>query len=87
MEAQRAECKKFLYDNLYYCPELKKDKEEGERVIDQMFDHWLANPETLPPSYQEQIAEGESVPRVVCDYIAGMTDNFIRQQWRDAGFA
>ena len=87
MEAQRAECKKFLYDNLYYCPELKKDKEEGVRVIDQMFDHWLAHPETLPPSYQEQIAAGESVPRMVCDYIAGMTDNFIRQQWREAGFS
>jgi len=51
-----------------------------------MFDHWVAHPETLPPSYQEQIADGESVARVVCDYIAGMTDNFIRQQWRDAGF-
>jgi dGTPase len=87
MEAQRAECKKFLYDNLYYCPELKKDKEEAVRVIDQMFDHWLKHPETLPPSYQEQIAAGESVPRMVCDYIAGMTDNFIRQQWREAGFS
>jgi dGTPase len=86
MELKRAQCKKFLYDNLYYCPELRRDKEEGERVINEMFDHWLSNPRALPPAYREQIKSGEQPARVVCDYIAGMTDNFIRRQWTEAGF-
>jgi dGTPase len=48
-----------------------------------MFGFWLANPEKLPPSYQEQASAGESsVARIVCDYIAGMTDNFINEQHR-----
>jgi dGTPase len=87
MESKRAACKRFLYENLYYCPELKKDKEEGERVIAEMFDHWLREPEKLPEQYRDQIQGGTAPARVVCDYIAGMTDNFIRQQWREAGFA
>lgn len=85
MEAKRAACKKFLYENLYYCDELKKDKQEGERVISELFDHWMRKPDGLPASYQEEIAAGEAQARVVCDYIAGMTDNFIRRQWRKAG--
>jgi dGTPase len=85
MELKRAQCKKFLYENLYYCPELKRDKEEGERVINDMFDYWIEHPGALPPAYRDQIEAGEQPARVVCDYIAGMTDNFIRQQWKEAG--
>jgi len=83
MERQRAQCKQFLYKNLYYCAELKRDKEEGERVIADMFDHWLSNPSALPQQYHEQIAAGESAARVVCDYIAGMTDSFFRHTYAE----
>jgi dGTPase len=40
----------------------------------------LAHPEELPQSYQEQLEE-EKPARVVCDYIAGMTDNFILREY------
>jgi dGTPase len=39
----------------------------------------MARPESLPHNYQEK-AEREPLARVVCDYIAGMTDNFIYEQ-------
>ena len=39
----------------------------------------MKNPTSLPPNYQEQAAR-ESLPRVICDYIAGMTDHFIFEQ-------
>ena len=39
----------------------------------------MAQPESLPSSYQEKAGQ-EPLPRVVCDYIAGMTDNFIYEQ-------
>ncbi|MGZ4836722.1 MAG: hypothetical protein ACXVZZ_13850 [Terriglobales bacterium] len=44
-----------------------------------LFQHWTAHPEALPTSYREQ-SEREPVHRVVCDYIAGMTDSFILQK-------
>ena len=40
----------------------------------------MAHPEALPHNYQEK-AKQDSLPRVVCDYIAGMTDNFIFEQY------
>ena len=42
---------------------------------------WMENPDQLPANYREQIGP-ESHPRVICDYIAGMTDNFILEQHR-----
>lgn len=77
-------CKKFLYNNLYFSPELKKDKEESAEIIRAMFSYWMEKPETLPSSYQQQLKEGAPRARMVCDYIAGMTDNFIREQYRQA---
>ena len=79
VEAERKRIKQFLYENLYYCPELREDKEQGKQLIRELFDLWMERPETLPPAYQQQAKE-HSLPRVVCDYIAGMTDNFVRQQ-------
>jgi dGTPase len=43
----------------------------------------MKDPAALPASYQEHLKH-DSTARVVCDYIAGMTDNFIRDQYRQA---
>ena len=81
-EAERAETKEFLFRNLYYSPVLEPEKEDAERVITQLFDLWMKRPEKLPTTYQEK-AKSESEPRarVVCDYIAGMTDTYIYEQY------
>jgi dGTPase len=79
VDAERRQIKTFLYDNLYFSPALAQEKQDAERVIAELFAWWMANPEFLPPSYQEK-AQQEPLPRVICDYIAGMTDNYIYQQ-------
>ena len=82
VEAERAESKEFLYRNLYYSPALQPEKEDAERVIAQLFDLWMKRPEKLPPGYQEKAKnESEARARVVCDYIAGMTDTYIYEQY------
>jgi len=80
IENDRRELKHFLYDNLYYSPELKRDKDDSKKVITEMFAFWMQHPEKLPQSYQEDART--SLPQTVCDYIAGMTDNFIKEQHR-----
>jgi dGTPase len=40
----------------------------------------MANPKSLPHQYQDK-AQEEGLPRVICDYIAGMTDPFILEQY------
>ena len=74
--------KNFLYENVYYSPTIKADKEDGEQVIGDLFGFFMASPGELPQSYQEKLKE-EPLHRVVCDYVAGMTDNYLREQHRN----
>ena len=80
IEKERRETKQFLYQNLYFSLALEPEKDDAERVITELFDLWMKHPEKLPTSYQEK-AEVEPLARVICDYIAGMTDNFIYEQY------
>ena len=79
VEAERRQNKEFLYENLYFSPSLADEKDDAERIIRDLFTFWMQHPESLPRSYREK-AEQESLPRVICDYIAGMTDPFISEQ-------
>jgi dGTPase len=79
-ELERRVAKEFLYKNLYFSSTLSPEKNDAERVISELFQFWMANPGSLPSSYQEK-ARQEPLPRVVCDYIAGMTDNYIYEQY------
>jgi dGTPase len=79
VDAERRQTKEFLYRNLYFSPALAPEKADAERVISELFAHWMARPADLPASYQEKARE-EPLPRVICDYIAGMTDNYICEQ-------
>jgi len=80
VEQERRQIKDFLYENLYYSPALAGEKEDAERIVTELFDHWMEEPDDLPRSYREK-AEQEPLPRIICDYIAGMTDPFIYQQY------
>ncbi len=77
---ERRQLKHFLYENLYFSPALEGEKEDAERIVGELFAHWMEEPDDLPRSYREKSAH-EPLPRVICDYIAGMTDPFIYQQY------
>lgn len=82
VDAERRQSKEFLYENLYFSPSLADEKDDAERVVRELFTFWMNNPSALPHNYQEKARqEGGSLARVVCDYIAGMTDNFIYEQY------
>jgi dGTPase len=80
VDAERQQSKDFLYENLYYSPSVADEKDDAERIVTELFAFWMDHPEALPHNYREK-AKGESLPRVVCDYIAGMTDYFIIEQY------
>ena len=80
IEQERRQTKQFLYRNLYFSPALEPEKDDAERIIAKLFALWMKEPEKLPSSYQEK-AEQEPLARVICDYIAGMTDNYIYEQY------
>jgi dGTPase len=79
-ESERLQEKRYLYDTLYTCDELEREHDKAEEVVTTLFNFWINDPEELPPSYFEEI-EQEGLARVVADYIAGMTDSFILEQY------
>ncbi len=81
MEQRRHEAKQYLFQKLYHAENLDRGHALADEIIEGLFQHWMAHPEELPASHRAQI-EDEGAPRVIADYIAGMTDNFIAEQWR-----
>jgi dGTPase len=77
VEKERREAKVFLSEALYNCKPLEPEKRQADRVVSEVFDYLVAHPDVLPASYQER-CENEKVVRVVCDYIAGMTDHYVQ---------
>lgn len=80
VEQERRQLKDFLYENLYFSPALEGEKDDAERIVGELFAHWMEEPDDLPRNYREKATQ-EPLPRVICDYIAGMTDPFIYDQY------
>ncbi|HEY0795631.1 MAG TPA: dNTP triphosphohydrolase [Acidisarcina sp.] len=81
MEEERRQAKSYLRAHLDISEELQRDHEQAERVVTAMFRYWVRHPELLPGTYAALAIE-DGAPRVVADYIAGMTDNYILEHWR-----
>ncbi len=81
VDRERRETKDCLYRELYYAEALQPEKVRAEQVVTELFEHWISHPEALPPKYR-QSARHSPLHRVICDYLAGMTDPFILRQHR-----
>jgi dGTPase len=75
------ELKEFLNENLYSHRQVGSEREVIVRCVRRLFGYYLEHPRRLPPFYVAQSRE-EPLHRVVCDYIAGMTDNYLLTQYR-----
>jgi dGTPase len=67
--------KQFLLHNMYRHYRVVRMGDKAGRILRDLFHSYVNEPGQLPPQHQEQVAR-EGVHRVVCDYIAGMTDRF-----------
>ena len=64
-----------MFDNVYYSPVAKAEESKAKDMLRRMFDYYIANPWALPEDFSPQLSF-EGLERTVCDYIAGMTDNY-----------
>lgn len=78
MQAKVIELKKFLTERLYRHPEVVELSNFGKEIIVVLFEYFEKNPNDMPESYRIRI-ETEGLNRVVCDYIAGMTDRYAEE--------
>lgn len=75
------ELKGFLYQNLYSHYKVERMRIKAERFLTILFENYLQNPTLLPVSYQEKYQE-YGMERVICDYIAGMTDRYALDEYK-----
>ncbi|MGH9771165.1 MAG: deoxyguanosinetriphosphate triphosphohydrolase [Candidatus Acidiferrales bacterium] len=71
--------KRFLNVHLYSGPAISADHDRFVAALDALFRFYLDHPDKLPAAYAARAA-GQPLHRVVCDYIAGMTDHFLLRQ-------
>jgi len=79
---QNAELKGFLHTYLYANPAIVEDRQRSVAALEELFRFYLDHAEAMPEYYSAQ-AQREPLHRVVCDYIAGMTDHFLLRQHRE----
>lgn len=79
---ENQELKDFLFKNLYNHEKFVAGRGKAQRIIRDLFRFYLENPDKLSNSLQERI-DSQGLPRMVCDYIAGMTDNYAESRVRE----
>ncbi|MGH6951435.1 MAG: deoxyguanosinetriphosphate triphosphohydrolase [Vitreimonas sp.] len=84
MNGHQAVLRRFLMARMYRHWKVNRSRSHAKRMLRQLFDLFLAEPELLPPNWQQggDGPRGQRTARRVCDYIAGMTDDFAIEEHR-----
>ena len=69
----------FLRQKVYRHPRLVEMDSQARDIVTDVVNAYLSDPALLPERFAARI-DGSSLERVVCDYVAGMTDRFCRRQ-------
>ena len=68
--------RKFMFKNVYTNPVAKGEEERAMDLLRRLFYYYMEHISKMPEQYQCMLGQGEKAERVVCDYIAGMTDQY-----------
>lgn len=66
----------FMFKSVYTNPVAKREEHRAMELVERLFYYYLEHVEKMPEQYRNMLNEGEKKERVVCDYIAGMTDQY-----------
>ncbi len=78
----------FLHENMYRHFKVVGARSQAKRIVKSLFELFFSEPETLPPEwrarYEDAPTSGDErlLARIVCDYIAGMTDRYAMREYR-----
>lgn len=65
----------FLFEHVYRNPIAKGEEIKAKDMLKRLYEYYIRHPEALPEDFQPQLSF-DGMERTVCDYIAGMTDNY-----------
>jgi len=81
MNGKNLELKTYLLKHMYGNYRVMRMEQKARRILGELFHTYCDRPEQLPPHIFARL-ELERKKRVVCDYIAGMTDRYVLEEYR-----
>ena len=75
VEIALLDLRSFMFDKVYRSPVAKGQEGKAEDMLNRLFDYYMQNPQALPEDFLPQMTF-EGIERTICDYIAGMSDNY-----------
>ncbi len=84
LDRQQAALRAFLHERMYKHYKVNRMRSQARRILRDLFELFVAEPNTLPPPWRQDAEQATPArrARIVCDYLAGMTDNYAIEQHR-----
>ena len=70
----------FMFEKVYRNPVAKGEESKARDILKSLYEHYMRHPEQLPENFRPQL-DFDGIERVVCDYIACMTDKYAIYQY------
>ncbi|MGN1266420.1 MAG: deoxyguanosinetriphosphate triphosphohydrolase [Dorea sp.] len=76
--------REFMFENVYKNPLAKGEEEKAINMITNLYQYYIKHIDALPQEFLERLREkGASDERIICDYIAGMTDTYAVKKFQE----
>ena len=75
--------RQFMFENVYKNPEAKSEESKAESLMKTLYEYYLGHLDKLPKDSLKMVNMGEAKERVVCDYVASMTDRFAMDKYEE----
>lgn len=83
VEQAMKDLRSFMFEHVYRNPVAKGEEKKAKGLLEFLYQYYYEHIELLPQKYLNMLELGEHQDRVVCDYIAGMTDEFAYRQFEE----
>ena len=75
VEQALKDLRSFMFERVYRNPVAKGEEKKAKAMLQRLYEYYMRHPEALPEDFHPQLSF-DGMERTVCDYIAGMTDNY-----------
>ena len=75
VEKALKDLRSFMFEKVYRSPVAKAEESKAKAMLCRLFEYYMKHPDALPEDFHPQLSF-EGMERTVCDYVAGMTDNY-----------
>lgn len=75
--------RQYMFEHLYHNPVAKGEENKAKELLEKLFAYYMAHPHQMPQQFVDMMEAGEQKGRAVCDYIAGMTDQYAIAKFKE----